>query len=685
MSELMWSGDFIILDGAMSVEVALRRVAATSAPWIIVRGLDGLHQYALRANEILDSPTLAPVLANVSDLAQVSLEAALELRDYHESTVTRSRETISPINLSWQPDLRYASVLRYIERDPAGEIVAVGAFAKGGVRFGPTRGEPPPPAAGPDDSWTVQERDRTGDQSRPDGPIAKEQPVAVEGDEGSSPVRYPSIETDTAPAAGQAISLTVDLKRKEVADTFGMLDLGKQASTWTSLSLRVVLASAQVDFESGGSGEITIRRNADSEPAIIKGRVRPELNPGAQIEIRGKFYDRTRHCGVAIRTFSASAAEVRPERAEAPPTTGAVVVERDAAVPDLTIDIANLDKDHPGKLRWSAVTYRFDGLPPELSEDIDLGQDTAAEAVALFKGFAKLEPGKHRNRIEGFGSGLWRRAPRMFRDVYWAMWDYYKRPMTIQFISDEPHLPWELMCPERDTGDEFHPPLALKHPTARWIKRYDGYMRNHLPSGKLVTIAPKYQSISVALPRAEAEAQELVNRFSAKSIPGTHMEVTALFEHTSETDDIAVVHFAGHGKFSPDMADNSFIKLEGTDVFAASEIDVPRVTLGRACRTLVFFNACEVGASGSVFGGVGGWASAFLARHFGGFIAPLWSIEDNDAKVVSADLIERIYKKGESIGAALCAIRMAYGDRSPTYFSYLYYGDVTAHIGAPAG
>ena len=101
--------------------------------------------------------------------------------------------------------------------------------------------------------------------------------------------------------------------------------------------------------------------------------------------------------------------------------------------------------------------------------------------------------------IEGFGTRLWGLAPRMFHEVYWALWDHYKRTLTIQFISDEPHLPWELMCPERDEGKEFHPPLALMHPTARWIKRYDGYMRNHLPGGKLVTIAPKYQSISVAL------------------------------------------------------------------------------------------------------------------------------------------------------------------------------------------
>jgi hypothetical protein len=108
------------------------------------------------------------------------------------------------------------------------------------------------------------------------------------------------------------------------------------------------------------------------------------------------------------------------------------------------------------------------------------------------------------------------------------------------------------------------------------------------------------------------------------------------------------------------------------------------VQLGVRCRTVVFFNACEVGATGAALGALGGWADAFLGRRFGGFIAPLWAVDDEDAAVVSAELLDGIIRKRRPVGAVLQGIRAKYGDVSPTFFSYLYYGDVTACIGSGA-
>jgi hypothetical protein len=127
------------------------------------------------------------------------------------------------------------------------------------------------------------------------------------------------------------------------------------------------------------------------------------------------------------------------------------------------------------------------------------------------------------------------------------------------------------------------------------------------------------------------------------------------------------------------VASHSAIKLEDGEL-AAAEVERPEVRLGRACRTLVFFNACEVGAAGAVFGEVGGWADAFLGRQFGGFVAPLWSVDDEDAGTVAAELLNRILRRHEPIGEAMRAVRAAHGATSPTFYSYLYYGDVTARI-----
>jgi hypothetical protein len=363
----------------------------------------------------------------------------------------------------------------------------------------------------------------------------------------------------------------------------------------------------------------------------------------------------------------------------APTTTGTVVVEPRAVAPDVTVHISKLDTDR--RLRWLVVTERFDGLPPKLDADIELEHKPAAQASALFTEFAVLERGQHTKSIEGFGSRLWTMAPAMFRTVYWALWDRHQRPLTIQFISDEPHLPWELMRPVRDDEREIHPPLALKHSVARWIKRWDGYMRNQLPAGRICTVAPKYASASRTLPRAQVESDKLVTQFDARRASGTRAAVLQLLETAPPPEPLAILHFAGHGTFAPEAATQSRIKLEDGDL-AAAEVERPEVKLGRACRTLVFFNACQVGAAGAVFGEVGGWADAFLGRQFGGFIAPLWSVDDEDAGVVATELLDRIVKQHEPIGAALRAVRAKHGATSPTFYSYLYYGDVTAHITA---
>ena len=78
---------------------------------------------------------------------------------------------------------------------------------------------------------------------------------------------------------------------------------------------------------------------------------------------------------------------------------------------------------------------------------------------------------------------------------------------------------------------------------------------------------------------------------------------------------------------------------------------------------------------------MGGWADALLRREFGGFIAPLWAVEDQDASVVIDELIAGIVKDRRPVGEVLRDIRKKHGSKSPTFYSYLYYGDVTAHMG----
>jgi hypothetical protein len=693
-----WSEDLLVVDGRAALGAALASIRSAATRWIVIRRAAGPSFYAFRMEELLAWPPLVAALQSRSVNLRAPLDSVLGLTDAQRSTLVTRRTALPAIDRSGRGRAQAPSIERYIEvvADDLPQAVgaattAVSAAGLAGDRVasmapaasppvrargpsGTTRSAPPPASRGA--VSTAPSLDTAEPPSAGAEPAAAAVPLE---DEGTTPVRHPSIETDRPWTRGAAVRITVDLLRAAVDHTQGSVELGPQAADWSALELTVNLQCAALAFEGPAQGLVTIHRNAASTPAVIGARVRAEAAPGP-VAVMATFFQGTRYCGSAVRIVPVGAGEATTAPLAA--AVGRVAVEPDAEPPDITVHISAVDPARPGCLRWLVVTERFDGLPPKLEATIDLGREPAAEATALFKAFAVLERGQHRERIEGFGSRLWQLAPPMFRAVYWALADRHAdRALTIQFISDEPHLPWELMRPVRDDESEIHPPLALRHAVARWIKRWDGYMRNRLPAGRLVTIAPKYASASRALKRAQTESERLVADFAAQRTDGTRAAVLQLLENAAPAEPVAILHFAGHGQFAPEAATDSNIKLED-GALAASEIERPEVRLGRSCRTLVFFNACEVGAAGAVFGEVGGWADAFLGRQFGGFIAPLWSVDDEDAGVVASELLERIGRRHEPIGAALREIRAAHGATSPTFYSYLYYGDVTARFAA---
>jgi CHAT domain-containing protein len=94
----------------------------------------------------------------------------------------------------------------------------------------------------------------------------------------------------------------------------------------------------------------------------------------------------------------------------------------------------------------------------------------------------------------------------------------------------------------------------------------------------------------------------------------------------------------------------------------------------------VLFNACEVGNVGYLLNHMAGWAESFLYGGFGGVVAPVWTVYDDDAAAIMAELLEMVIKRELPVSEALRAIRKS-ANLSPTFLAYLYYGDVTARIG----
>lgn len=696
---LRWTHEFGTLDGHAPASDALDRIARSPAGWFVVVRLGGAFLYAFSRAELLVA------LAPPTD-ATLPLEEALQLHEGHASTPVRSGDALVGPEL-WAGAA--PSRARFVELDAEGRPSAVGGAdvksvpartrgrGRGRGPLNPTASWPFPPSSG-----ARPRQHEVGDDGRIDFSLTHAEGVepaapssasaAPLDDEGTTPVRHPSIEADGPLRAGKPVTLTIDLLRQASPSTSGgALTLEPLPPTWDAMTLGVTLVSAGITFADEGRADVTLQRNRASVAARIEGTVAAGLRAGDEVKVQAQFWQGTRCCGSGLRVFVVAAARSRSAAASAPstqqqpqPTTGGIAVDPQAAEPDLTVHITLIDEHRPGFMHWQLVTPRFDGLPPKLKGTINLGADPRSEAAALFKEFAVLKRGQHRQRIEGFGERLWKRAPPEFHAAYWALVDHHKRPLAIQFISDDPHLPWELMRPSRP--GEKHDPIALTHAVARWIGSYEGWLHNRLPAGEMLVMAPRYSQLAAKLTQAEDTAKQVLDNasvkgYAARPLAGTRDALLALLEQPPAAP-VALLYFTGHGLFNEQAPSASAIKLEKGESLAADEVDRDEIALGRRDGTVVFFNACEVGATGGAIGEVGGWAGALLARRFRAFIAPLWAVDEEDASKATLELIEQMVVQRQPIGAALRDLRARHGAVSPTFYSYILYGDVTARFGA---
>jgi hypothetical protein len=689
-----WSDEFAVVDADRPLAELLALLDRDGPFYVVIRRAWDLL-YVFRADELLRLPELTRFREREPPPG-VRIEDELDLHEHDSSPRTSLDGAPLPYPYAVPPGYSpMPSRGRFAAVDSGGEPAAVGAEPERRTRGGrqPRRidldrlgvtGDRPPESAGPEPS-DLEGRRRGGLRSPHEAAAgaAPDEDAAPLADEGTDPVRHPSIRADRDLAPGRPVVVTVNLLREDVdPDTASSgVAIGGLAADWSEIEVDVELASSAIDF-AGTSGTVRVRRNADSIPATFEGTVRAGLRPGDPARVLAVFCYRGRDCGTARRSFTVGAAAEDPQ-----PVAGAagLVIETAAVAPALTVRILRLEPSAPGKLTWQLQVPRADdipNLPDRLVDHVDLGASPREWVTALYRDSESAAVGSHEDLFRGVGDALWERTPGCFRRVYWALRDALGPGFPIQFVTDEPYVPWELVRPydeQRDRGADI---LALEHPVARWIADYEGSLRQRLPRGRVVTIAPDYPNVADQLPRAQEEAELLTRLHGARPVPGRTDEVKRLLEEGLADESVGVLHFAGHGDYLPQQPGASSIKLEDGSL-PALVVGRREVRLGERDGPLVVFNACKVGATGESLGATGGWAEVFLRRRFRGVVAPLWAVYDEDATVVIEELFDAVVGRGETLGRALQQIRVKHGATSPTFFAYLYYGDVMARM-APA-
>jgi hypothetical protein len=243
------------------------------------------------------------------------------------------------------------------------------------------------------------------------------------------------------------------------------------------------------------------------------------------------------------------------------------------------------------------------------------------------------------------------------------------RIQTLQIVSDDPWIPWEILRIEESPESEVvdGPFLCEAFALTRWMPPIR--QTSYLPLERIAAIVPRNSDLN----HAEQEWQDL----QALAGEGRQVErIRARLREIGEALHQGVYdgwHFTGHGFFRGHAPDLSSIWLEEKEELTPVHLSGEARRMG-VKHPLVFLNACETGQSGLSLTDAGGWAPHFLRAGAGAFLGTLWPIRDSRSR----DFARAFYSSfigglplAEAVQAARRAIRW---EDDPTWLAYTVFG-----------
>jgi CHAT domain/Ternary complex associated domain 7 len=262
------------------------------------------------------------------------------------------------------------------------------------------------------------------------------------------------------------------------------------------------------------------------------------------------------------------------------------------------------------------------------------------------------------------------------------LWDNRDRIRSIQVISDEPFIPWELVHlkePSQPLSAEtrFLGQMGL----VRWL-----HEAGFWPPDKLLVrrdraryIVPDYPDPRLTLSAAKEEARFLAEKLGASATTPKSSEVRKLISQPGAFD---LLHFACHGAADTNNIAEAQLLMEGRIENGLYVFDSLTATIaeqfanmkGPDNRPMIVLNACQAGRAGYKLTGLGGFAQAFLKRGAGVFIGALWSVGDNPARSFTEEFYTQLLNRATIAEATIKAREQARQAREATWLAYVVYG-----------
>jgi hypothetical protein len=487
------------------------------------------------------------------------------------------------------------------------------------------------------------------------------------------------------PRAGEVVE---DINFEALLDTFLF-----------NLEVRL-LASAHFVFETEAVKPLVITRNEERSSTVtfdLRVKTTTELADAGLNDtpagVTAIFAFANRTCGKVGRKIEI-AAVARQSRVEdsnngkaerkkfSPKPQATLQFEAFTDAPELIVEIVKTPAND-GRQYWCIVrTPHYRKYAGGVTGDWNLDRDTA-DTVNEYLGDFTIKGSTNAYRMASLraaGKDFFKVSPKIFQRVFWELIDASRPPQTIAIVSEEPHIPWELMIPRRELGGHkcSRPPLGVEFRVGRWTPKTNRWESGvqKIPMVDSYVIAPQYVDKPV-LKHAQKESDFVLKAFPpGKAITPVNFDnICAAFKCGGSS----ILHIACHGVSASGKPQALYLEspppLSSHVVRGVEEIE----TAFDKKRPFVFLNACEVGRLTPGLVGVGGFAESFIELGASAVIAPLWSVKDDLAHQVAMEFYNRVLNEPHIPFAEIIRqIRAKAFDpaiQEDTYAAYCFYGD----------
>lgn len=491
---------------------------------------------------------------------------------------------------------------------------------------------------------------------------------------------YALLETPESVVAGTAFEIEVGLAEDpQVADD-GPFELPPLGAEPYPLVIHVVLDGFAL--AAGTSPRVVLPVGAASpfphKPLWLVTEQAPD--PPAVGHVWATYSVWGKVVGTATRRVGIARTEelLEAARPDDPGSTTTVAFDSPWEAPDLTASIVT--SDHR-TLKWTFAS-KHEQLVTDATYETSLGDVPDRLARELIVNVPEVTGIAAFRTVDGAANLIADAMPPAFWPLLKAAAAHARTAVpTVLFNSRETYVPWELAALPEPLDPDLPPYLGVQAAVGRWVRdmpRAPEPPPSSDPAERLAVVIGRYGGTEIEVLRAaEEEAAALERNYGARRFEARRADIEQVL---SDPLGRGILHFAMHARGLPGSLANGLVVVDD-DPVGSMQIRSYRL----AGRPLVFLNACEAAGVGEMtLGRAAGLAEAFLAAGACGVIAPMWEVDDVDAK----ELVRRFYAEAFGDGVAIADHlrheRAGFSITTPatTSLAYLFYGHPTARLRA---